>query len=96
MTQPFGEPPYHPNGFGDLIINRSTVTNAPLLTRIALASLASKRHDCTVDEHGINVADQVWYQPIELTPDGMTLICRKTRDLRPLVEQARQNVAAGG
>jgi hypothetical protein len=86
--------------FGDLVIDvrnpdAPVVTNAPDLTRIELAllTLAGRYWPLTVDGEGICVAGVVWYRPIEVTPDGLTLICQKIRDVRPLVEQAKEGLS---
>lgn len=72
--------------FGDVVIHDDgttvTIIEAPPYTRIALHGVGTW---CTVDDHGINVAGQVWYRPVDLTPDGMTLICQRVRDLRPFI-----------
>lgn len=87
--------------FGDLVIDvrnsdSPVVTNAPDLTRIALAELTlftSRYWPFAVDGEGICVAGVVWYRPIEVTPDGLTLICQKIRDMRPLMQQSAEEVA---
>lgn len=72
--------------FGDIVVTSTgpdwddIVTTAPDLTRISLALFW--KTPLTVDEHGLNIANQVWYTPIDIGPN-LTLICRKTRDLRP-------------
>jgi len=90
--------------FGDLVIDTRNpgapvVTNAPDLTRIALAELtmfAGRYWPFAVDHEGIRVAGVVWYRPIEVTPDGLTLICQKIRDMRPLMQQSAEEVARRG
>jgi hypothetical protein len=67
------------------------VRAAPPLTRIALAMLSH----FTVDDHGINIADQVWYRPIDVDEATMALICRKVRDMRPVMAQSAEEVATG-
>jgi hypothetical protein len=82
--------------FGDVILLRGDhgtvdIRRAPPLTRISLQSIADGH--VTLDHYGLCLGGQVWYTPVDLTPDGLTLVCRKTRDLRPLVGQAKEDRA---
>lgn len=71
--------------FDDIVIHDDgttvTIIDAPPYTRIPLHRIGHPRF--TIDEQGVNVAGQVWYRPIDLTPDGMTLICQRIADRRP-------------
>jgi hypothetical protein len=91
--------------FGDLVVDlvmdhvitggatwTATIRNAPPMTRIPLADVAEQWH-LSVDTEGICVGGVVWYRPVELSGDGLTLICQKIRDMRPLMEQSAENVA---
>lgn len=86
------------NEFGDVVCVRDDhgavhVLEAPPLTRIDLVSLIHNNGDITLTDGALCVAGRVWYQPVDLTPDGLTLICRKTRDLRPLIGQVKEDRA---
>lgn len=92
MTRPTSEPPALWDMNIDVDANNPrhvTVVEAPDISRIALLAIDGVPF-VRVDEHGINIADQVWYTPLDVDPATLTLICRKTRDLRPLVAQAKE------
>ncbi len=67
-----------------------TVRSAPKISRIALLAIEGVPF-IRIDAYGINIADQVWYTPLEVDSAAMTLICAKTRDLRPLLVQTRDS-----
>ena len=74
--------------YGPLDVDWATGTGhtAPPVTTISVDQIANNPQ-ISGDEHGIRICGQVWYTPIDLHATGMALICRKTRDQRPLAAQ---------